>query len=45
MFASYEPEWEKAPLRVYDANGQFAGIYEFKKETRDYKPLKVFMEL
>ncbi len=24
---------------------EFAGIYEFKKETRDYKPLKVFMEL
>ncbi len=45
MFASYETEWEKAPLRVYDADGQFAGIYEFKKETRDYKPLKVFMEL
>lgn len=45
MFASYEPQWEDAPLRVYDADGQFAGIYEFKKETRDYKPLKVFMEL
>lgn len=45
MFASYETEWEKAPLRVYDADGQFAGIYELKKETRDYKPLKVFMEL
>ena len=45
MFASYEPQWEDAPLRVYDADGQFAGIYELKKETRDYKPLKVFMEL
>lgn len=45
MFASYEPQWGDAPLRVYDADGQFAGIYEFKKETRDYKPLKVFMEL
>ncbi len=45
MFADYAPAWEKNPVRVYDADGHFIGIYEFQAGQNDYKPLKVFMEL
>ena len=45
MFADYVPAWEENPVRVYDADGHFIGIYEFQAGQNDYKPLKVFMEL
>lgn len=31
-------------LRVYDSEGAFIGIYEYSKERRDYKPVKMFYE-
>ena len=31
-------------LRVYDSQGGFIGIYEYSKERRDYKPVKMFYE-
>ena len=31
-----------APVRVYDDEGAFFGIYEYQAEKEDYKPLKVF---
>ena len=40
---------EKLPLnterlRVYDSENVFIGIYEFSKERKDYKPVKMFYE-
>ena len=31
-------------LRVYDSKGAFIGIFEYAKERRDYKPVKMFYE-
>ena len=31
-------------LRVYDSEGAFIGIFEYSKERRDYKPVKMFYE-
>lgn len=45
MFTEYDPKWEKAAVRVYDENGKFIGLYKFQTERKDYKPLKVFIEL
>jgi tRNA pseudouridine55 synthase len=32
------------PLRIYDEEGRFIGIYEYSSQREDYKPVKVFME-
>lgn len=45
MFVAYDPDWEKAAVRVYDDKEKFVGIYKFQEERKDYKPLKVFIEL
>lgn len=44
MFLNYRREWEQEPIRVYDEEGRFVGIYQFSSEREDYKPVKVFME-
>ena len=31
-------------LRVYDSEGAFIGIFEYSKERRDFKPVKMFYE-
>ena len=31
-------------LRVYDSEGAFIGIFEYSKERKDYKPVKMFYE-
>ena len=41
MFLGYEKRWESQPIRVYEARGQFIGIYAYQQEKKDYKPLKV----
>lgn len=43
MFSGYRREWEAQPIRVYDADGQFVGVYAYQNDRKDYKPLKVFM--
>lgn len=43
MFFDYKKSWESHPIRVYDAGGQFIGIYSYQEEQKDYKPLKVFI--
>lgn len=45
MFAAYDPDWEKDAVRVYDEKERFIGIYKFQTDRKDYKPLKVFIEL
>ncbi len=31
-------------LRVYDSEGRFIGIFEYSKERKDFKPMKMFYE-
>ena len=32
-----------APFRVYDENKRFIGIYEYRKEKKQYMPVKIFL--
>lgn len=31
-------------VRLYDADGRFIGIYSYLNESKEYKPVKIFME-
>ena len=42
MFLEEYESMRMAPVRVYDDEGAFFGIYEYQAEKEDYKPLKVF---
>ena len=42
MFLEEHESMRMAPVRVYDDEGAFFGIYEYQAEKEDYKPLKVF---
>ena len=42
MFLEEHESMRVAPVRVYDDEGAFFGIYEYQAEKEDYKPLKVF---
>ncbi len=33
----------REPIRVYDTKGEFIGIYQYKAESDDYRPLKMFL--
>lgn len=37
-------EEQISPVRVYDSTQHFIGIYEYKKQERELKPVKLFME-
>lgn len=41
--ASFVPQ-ERAFVRVYDSKGVFAGIYEYEKDRRRFKPCQMFLE-
>lgn len=43
MFEEKLPE-DTERLRVYDSEGVFIGIYEYSRERRDFKPVKMFYE-
>lgn len=44
MIKNYHKNWELNPIRIYDEEGHFIGIYEYQPERLNYKPVKVFME-
>ena len=39
-----QPEFRIQPLRIYDEEGHFIGIYEYDENRGDYKPVKLFLE-
>ena len=39
-----QAEYRMQPVRIYDEEGHFIGIYEYDKERCDYKPVKLFLE-
>ena len=44
MFQEVSAEYEVQPIRIYNEEGHFIGIYEYDKERKDYKPVKLFLE-
>ena len=44
MFQEVSEEYQVQPIRIYNEEGHFIGIYEYDKERRDYKPVKLFLE-
>ena len=32
------------PVRIYDEERHFIGIYEYDVNRKDYKPIKLFLE-
>jgi len=44
MFQEVSAEYEVQPIRIYNEEGHFIGIYEYDNERKDYKPVKLFLE-
>lgn len=40
----WEQSWVHEPVRVYDVEGRFAGIYQYQPKEKDIKPVKIFWE-
>ena len=40
----WKDEWKEQPVRVYDMEHRFIGIYEYKEQEQGLKPVKIFME-
>lgn len=44
FLADFSPEKQQEKVRLYDAQGQFIGIYAYFEAEKEYKPVKMFME-
>ena len=44
MIVDFSLEKQQETLRLYDCNHKFIGIYTYVDESREYKPVKLFME-
>ena len=44
MFKEEKQECRIQPVRIYDEEGHFIGIYEYDASREDYKPVKLFLE-
>ena len=44
MFKEEKQECRIQPVRIYDEEGHFIGIYEYDTSREDYKPVKLFLE-
>lgn len=42
-FINYSENWEENRIRVYDASNHFIGIYEYRNDHNNYKPVKLFL--
>lgn len=43
-FIDYHEKQSGQPIRIYDEEGHFIGIYEYVDRQKDYKPVKLFIE-
>lgn len=43
-FQQWQQDWAELPVRVYDCQGRFAGIYRYQRDAEDMKPVKIFLE-
>ncbi len=44
MLKEEQQECRIQPVRIYDEEGHFVGIYEYDEKREDYKPVKLFLE-
>lgn len=44
MFLEISEECQMQPIRIYNEEGHFIGIYEYDENHKDYKPVKLFLE-
>lgn len=44
MLKEERTECRIQPVRIYDEEGHFIGIYEYDRSRKDYKPVKLFLE-
>ena len=44
MFQEVSEEYEIQPIRIYNEEGHFIGIYEYDNVHENYKPVKLFLE-
>ena len=44
MFSEISEECQVQPVRIYNEEGHFIGIYEYDKVYENYKPVKLFLE-
>lgn len=44
MLKEEQEEYRLQPVRIYDEEGHFIGIYEYDEKRKDYKPVKLFLE-
>ena len=44
LIIDFSEEKMQEKVRLYDANNRFIGIYSYLSESKEYKPIKLFME-
>lgn len=44
LIIDFSEEKMQEKVRLYDANNRFIGIYSYLNESREYKPVKMFMD-
>ncbi len=44
ILSEEKPEYRMQPVRIYDEERHFIGIYEYDANRKDYKPIKLFLE-
>lgn len=44
MISDFSEEKKQECIRLYDANKRFIGLYTYIEESKEYKPIKLFME-
>ena len=44
LIIDFSEEKMQEKVRLYDANNRFIGIYSYLNESREYKPVKLFMD-
>lgn len=44
-FIDYDGKRREQPIRIYDEEGHFIGIYEYAERQKNYKPVKLFIEI
>jgi len=44
LIADFSVEKCKEHVRLYDNEGRFIGIYTYLDESKEYKPVKMFMD-
>lgn len=44
LISDFSEEKKQEQIRLYDFTGKFIGIYTFLEESKEYKPVKLFMD-